>query len=130
MKRTFLPGVARKEGTPTARSVSEDRWEVALSDRTPGKKSDKPDKNLGGPTRLILTTLLIFLASQLIAAFIAELGLAIIRPGSHQALDNSVAAQFVYILFAEGLAAFFVIRIVKKRGLKLAAIGLGRRPVK
>jgi membrane protease YdiL (CAAX protease family) len=128
-----LPGVARKEGTPTARSVSEDRWGVALSDRTPGKKSAKPKipaGNLGGPTRLILTTLLIFLASQIVAAFIAELGLSIIHPGSRQSLDNSVAAQALYILIAEGLAAWLVLKIVKKRGLSLAVIGLGRKPVR
>jgi membrane protease YdiL (CAAX protease family) len=132
-RRTFLPGVARKEGTPTARSVSEDRWGVALSDRTPGKKSAKPKipaGNLGGPTRLILTTLLIFLASQIVAAFIAELGLSIIHPGSRQSLDNSVAAQALYILIAEGLAAWLVLKIVKKRGLSLAVIGLGRKPVR
>ena len=104
---------------------------VALSDRTPGEKplkAKEPAKNLGGPTRLILTTLLIFLASQIIAAFIVELGMAILHPNSHQSLDDSVAAQFVYILIAEGLAAWLVIKIVRKRGLKLAAIGLGRKP--
>jgi membrane protease YdiL (CAAX protease family) len=91
-------------------------------------KQKPAPKNLGGPARLILTTLVIFLASQIVAAFIAELGLAIFHPNVRLSLDDSVAAQFVYILIAEGLAAWLVFRIVKKRGLKLSAIGLGRKP--
>ncbi len=87
-------------------------------------------KGFGGPVRVIGTTLLIFLASQLVAAFIAELGMTIIHSGSKQNLDNSVAAQFVYILIAEGLAAWLVLKVVKRRSLGLKAIGLGRRPVK
>ena len=116
MSLRFFPGGGTEEKT-------------SLEHQDPRKKSNKqPAKNLGGPTRLIVTTLLIFLASQIVAAFIAELGMAIIHPNSHQSLDNSVAAQFIYILIAEGLAAWLVLRIVKKRGLKLSAIGLGRKP--
>jgi len=33
------------------------------------------------------------------------------------------------VLIAEGLAAYFVIGLVRRRGMKLSAIGLGRRPV-
>ncbi|MBX4201757.1 CPBP family intramembrane metalloprotease [Candidatus Saccharibacteria bacterium] len=87
-------------------------------------------KNLGSATRVILTTLLIFLASQLIAAFIAEAGLAILHPGQHLSLDDSAGGQFIYILIAEGLAAWLVLRIVKRHGLKPDFIGLGRRPNK
>jgi membrane protease YdiL (CAAX protease family) len=125
MKPAFLPGVTRKEGHPPPAGANEDGGEVTLSGRTPGKK---PAKNLGGPARLILLTLLIFLASQVIAAFIAELGLSVIHPGAHQNLNDSIAGQFVFILIAEGLAAWLVLWIVRSRGVSLSAIGLGRRP--
>jgi membrane protease YdiL (CAAX protease family) len=131
MSLRFFPRVLPLKATPQLSSLSLRAAGVPSFRVTRGKKSPEPKeppKDLGGPGRLILTTLLIFLASQLVAAFIAELGLALIHPGSHQNLDNSVAAQFVYVLFAEGLAAYFVLWVVKRRGLKLAAIGLGRRP--
>jgi membrane protease YdiL (CAAX protease family) len=134
MRSRFFTWGDAEGGAPAARKPeirAEDGGGVGLKRQDPRKKSNKvPTKNLGGPARLILTTLLIFLASQVVAAFIAELGLALIHPNSHQSLDNSVAAQFVYILIAEGLAALLVFRIVKKRGLGLSAIGLGRRPNK
>ena len=102
--------------------------------RVKSKELDKPvnvpAKDLGGPARLLLTTLLIFLVSQIIAAFIAELALAVLHPGSHTSLDDSIGAQFAFVLIAEGLAAWLVLWIVRRRGLKLSTIGLGRRPVK
>jgi len=98
--------------------------------QSPIPSSKSSSKNLGGPARVILTTLLIFLASQLIAALIAQVGISILHPGAHLSLTNSVAGQFVYILIAEGLAAWLVLRIVKKHGLKPSFIGLGRRPNK
>jgi membrane protease YdiL (CAAX protease family) len=135
MKKAFLPGVTRKEGTPPPAELVRGRWGVALSGRTPGKKlaNKQPQKvyeNLGGPLRLILTALLIFLASQIIAAFIAELGLSLIHPHGGMSLDDSIGAQFVYVALAEGLAAWLVIRTVRRRGLNLGFIGLGRRPVR
>jgi membrane protease YdiL (CAAX protease family) len=91
------------------------------------KDSSKPvRKDLGGPLRLILNALLIFLISQFIAAFIAEFGLGLVRHG--QSLDQSIGAQFVYVLIAEGLAAWLVFKLVRRRGLSLSFIGLGRRP--
>ncbi len=87
-----------------------------------------PPQNLGGPLRLILTTIVVFLASQIITAFIIELAMSLIHPNSRQSLNDSIAGQFIYILIAEGLAAWLVIKIVKRRGLGLPAIGLGRRP--
>jgi membrane protease YdiL (CAAX protease family) len=91
-------------------------------------KEPKSYENLGGPWRVILTTVAIFLLSQVIAAFIAELGLALLHQNTSPGLDNSIAAQFVYVLIAEGLAAWLVIKIVRRRGLDLDFIGLGRRP--
>jgi membrane protease YdiL (CAAX protease family) len=133
MTTKFFPRVLPLKATSQSSSKQVLRAPGVPSFRvTRGKKLNKgptdPGRNLGSPARLIITTLLIFLVSQIIAAFIAELGLAIIHPNSHQVLDNSVAAQFVYILIAEGLAAYFVFLIVKRRGLGLSAIGLGRKP--
>jgi membrane protease YdiL (CAAX protease family) len=132
MKLAFLPGVTRKEGTPPPAGRVRGRWGVALSGRTPGKKPDKQKlkhENLGGPWRLVLTAVAIFLVSQVIAALIAELVLALAHQNSSTSLDNSIAAQFVYVLIAEGLAAWLVVKIVRRRGLNLGFIGLGRRPV-
>ena len=133
----FFPRVLPLQATPQSSSSADGglRAPGVPSYRvTRGKKSNsgpaEPAKNLGGPTRLITTTLLIFLASQIVAAFIAELGLSIIHPNSHQSLDNSVAAETVYILIAEGLAAWLVLRIVKRRSLSLSVIGLGRKPIR
>ena len=92
------------------------------------KPARAPAKNLGGPARLIIFTLLIFLVSQIIAAFIAELGLAILHPNAHMSLDDSIGAQFVFVLLAEGLAAGLVLWIVLARGIGYRFIGLGRRP--
>lgn len=103
-----------------------------MSGRTPEKKSvkeaDAGRRGFGGPVRVITSTLLIFLLSQLIAAFFVELALAISRPGSRGGLNDSVSAQFFYILIAEALAAYLVFRLVRNRGIGWAAIGLGRRP--
>jgi membrane protease YdiL (CAAX protease family) len=114
MKKTALPRVMRKKVTPAASG------EAAVR---------QPAKSLGGPLRLILTSLLIFIVSQVIAAFIAELALSLIHPNGGMNLDDSIGAQFVYVALAEGLAAWLVIRIIRRRGLDLGFIGLGRRPV-
>lgn len=86
--------------------------------------------SLGKPAGVIARTILIFIISQLLAVFLVELVYGAIRPGSHANLDSSITAQFFYILIAEGAAAWFVIKLVKKRGLSLAVIGFGRRPRK
>lgn len=109
MKRTLLSEVRPKNKTSVESHPS------------------KVYENLGGPLRLILTTVLIFLASQVVAALIAEAGLSILHPNGMK-LDDSIGAQFVYVALAEGLAAWLVIKIVRRRGLKLSFIGLGRRP--
>jgi membrane protease YdiL (CAAX protease family) len=93
-------------------------------------KSKIPVGNFGGPWRVVGTTLLIFLVSQLVAAFIVELGLGIIHSGTNPlgSLDQSAPAQFFYVGLAEGGAAWLVFKVIKKRGLSLAHIGLGRFP--
>ncbi len=93
------------------------------------KKQAGKKENLGSPLRIISNTLLIFLVSQVIAVFIVGLGLGIIHPHVAPNITDSVSAQFVYILIAEGLAVAFTLNIVRRRGLNFSVIGLGRRPV-
>jgi membrane protease YdiL (CAAX protease family) len=121
----FLPGVTRKEGPSAARTL-EHGGEVALSAaRTPGKK---PAENLGSPFSVIMRTILIFVASQAAGFFIVDIIYGLVRPGRSPDLNNSITGQFFYILIAEALAAWLAIMLVRGRGLKLSAIGLGRRP--
>lgn len=86
--------------------------------------------SFGSPLRVIAGVLVIFVLSQLLAAVIAEAVLSFIHPHSDigSLLNNSPPGQFVYIAIAEGLAVWLVYVILKRRGLKLSAIGLGRRP--
>ncbi len=131
MRRSFFPGVLSLKATPHRPLTSSAVGGVPSVHVTRGKKTpQKVYRNLGGATRVIANTILIFIISQVIAAFIAELGLSIIHPHSHLSLTDSITGQFVYILIAEGLAAYLAIHLVLKRGLSLATIGLGRRPVK
>lgn len=94
-----------------------------------GGPPEPSKKTLGGPLRIITSTVLIFLISQIIAVFITELAISIFNPHRHLSLDNSIPGQFTYILIAEGLAAYFAIKLVQKQGLNLSVIGLGRRPI-
>jgi len=96
-----------------------------LERQDPRKKSYE---NLGGPLRLIFTTILIFLASQVVAALVAETSLSLLHRGG-MSLDDSIGAQFVYVALAEGLAVWLVLKVVRSRGVKLGSIGLGRRPI-
>lgn len=85
--------------------------------------------NFGHPVRAIANALLIFIISQLIAAFLIELFAALylnLNPGD-SVLSYSAIAQFFYILIAEGLAVAAVLWILKGRHLNLLDIGWGRR---
>lgn len=99
--------------------------------KLPNSQSPIPNSgpsNLGGPARVIGITVLIFVLSQVIAAALVGLFLSLLHPHASIKFDNSVGGQFFYILIAEGLAALLSIWIVRRRGLGLAIIGLGRRP--
>lgn len=91
----------------------------------------KGRKDLGSPPRLVLNTLAIFIISQFLAAFLVGSTAALLNANSAQLnfADQPPVFQFCYILIAEGLAIGLVYRIIKKRGLTLSFIGLGRRPV-
>jgi membrane protease YdiL (CAAX protease family) len=95
----------------------------------PASRRTQPAKNLGTPLRIIAFTLLIFLFSQFLAALLAEVLMGVTHPHSHVSLEDSNFGQFIYILLAEGLAAYLAIWLVRRRGLSLSTIGLGRRPV-
>ena len=86
--------------------------------------------SFGAPWQIIVNVLLFFVASQAIAIFLVELFLSLLHPHADlgSALDNSAPAQFFYILVAESLAVTLVYYVLKRRGLKLSSIGLGRKP--
>lgn len=88
---------------------------------------DTSANGLGPPWRVILNLLVIFIASQLIAVFLVELGISLSGAPS-STFNNSVIAQFFYVLIAEGLAAGTALAIVKHKGLAFKTIGFGRRP--
>jgi membrane protease YdiL (CAAX protease family) len=83
--------------------------------------------DLGPIWRILLNVLVIFIGSQLIAAFWVELGIILVGAPA-DSFDNSSVAQLFYVLIAEGLAAGAVLAIVKGRSLPFKTIGLGRRP--
>ncbi|MEX1995626.1 MAG: type II CAAX endopeptidase family protein [Candidatus Saccharimonadales bacterium] len=85
----------------------------------------KPDKSLGNPLRVLTTLIVLFIVSQLLAYMAVETVLSL-KTGVYSSLENSAAAQFFYLLLAQGLSIYWVYRILKKRGLRLSAIGLGR----
>jgi membrane protease YdiL (CAAX protease family) len=94
-------------------------------------KNKNVAQGFGNLWRVIGTTVLIFIVSQIFAAIIVELIFALIHGGSTPTnlLDQSAIAQFSYILLAEGGALWLVLKIIRRQGLKLAQIGLGRRPL-
>lgn len=97
--------------------------------KRPQKTPTKLSKNFGGPTKIIATTLLIFIVSQLVAALLIGLALGITHPGSKvDVFSGSAPSEFFYVLIAETLAVGMVWLAVRSRGLGLAAIGLGRKP--
>lgn len=97
------------------------------------RRKNKPGgtrKRFGGPLRIIVTVLLIFAISQLLAAFIADLFLSLLHPhiDARGLLNNSTPGQFFYVALAEATAVGLVLWVLKRRGLSAGAIGLGRKP--
>lgn len=93
--------------------------------------SSKAVKGFGHPLSVIVTTIGIFLASQLVAAILTLIALVLLHSGQspEDLLNNSTAGQFFVVLISEGLAACSVIWLVRRRGMDLSRIGMGRRPV-
>jgi membrane protease YdiL (CAAX protease family) len=90
----------------------------------------KLPKTFGSPTRVIATCVAKFLFSQVIAEALVGLILTATNSstGGAASLLESAPAQFFYVLLAELGAVLFVFYVLKRRGLSLSKIGLGRRP--
>lgn len=91
-------------------------------------RTSEPSKDLGSPAWVIGYVLVIFVLSQFVAALIVQSAAALITHSDAVSLDNSVPAQFVYVLLAEGLSIALVLYALRLRRLPPSTIGLGRRP--
>lgn len=89
---------------------------------------DGPKRRLGSPLSVILRVVLVFIISQAAGYLLVSALYGLVRPGRTVDVNNSIAAQFFYILIAEGLAAWLAILMVRAKHLDLSVIGLGRRP--
>jgi hypothetical protein len=69
---------------------------------------------------VVINALLIFFASQILAAFLVQIGLQLIGRQRAVQIDQSVVGQFFYVLLAEALAAGMVIYIIRLRRLELS----------
>ncbi|MBI5906905.1 CPBP family intramembrane metalloprotease [Candidatus Saccharibacteria bacterium] len=111
--------------------MSDDSSKKPFWRRLKGKQKslNKPPKNFGGPVKVIATTVLIFIVSQLVAALLVGITVGIAHPGTEvHVLDGSTPLEFVYVLIAEAIAVSMVWLALRGRGLGLASIGLGRAP--
>jgi len=88
----------------------------------------KAKKDFSRPARVISTTLIVFIASQFLAAIFLGLVLSLTHPDSNVVtiLEESTSAQFFYILLAEGVAVGAVLLLLHGRNLSHRAIGLIR----
>ncbi len=117
-----------------APKLVDDKDKVLAKDQIPEKKWFRkfrgPKNGFGGPLRVILSTIIIFIVSQFIAVLIVELLSTLSghssSPGSW--FEDSAGLQFLFIFLAEGLAVWLVLKLLKRRSLSLASIGLSRLP--
>ncbi|HET7827340.1 MAG TPA: type II CAAX endopeptidase family protein [Candidatus Saccharimonadales bacterium] len=84
--------------------------------------------SFGSPTRVIGTTLAVFLASQFAVLVITWLAAGVSGQNINH-LYNLDWYQTLVILLSELFAIGLIIRVVRSRRLSLASIGLGRRPM-
>ena len=92
-------------------------------------KRTKPDSGFGGVVQVILTTVAIFLASQVVAGIIVGVFLGVSHHGKNiSGLFESPGAQFAYVLFAESAAIGLVYWVLKLKKVRFGKIGLDRRP--
>lgn len=96
----------------------------------PNNKSGKGSKDFGSPLGVIFKVIAIFILSQIAAVVITEGVLALFYPHTDLAslLNDLPSGQFLFVLIAEAGAVGLVYMLLKRRGLRLAAIGLGRKP--
>lgn len=136
-----------KRQAPASSAVS--RSEPTANEQRSGQRRDSPGappelaalpasravrskrlKGFGGPLRVILTAIAIFIFSQVLAVIVIELlhNFWVGSFGPTAPIDQSTLLQFIFIAIAEGLAVWFVWKVIKRRGIGLSKIGLGRRP--
>lgn len=102
-----------------------------LSVITKLKPAKTSPNSLGSPLRVLANTIAIFIFSQVLVSFLVTILVSLVDYGygSKFLSENSITAGFLFVLFAEGLVVFLVFKLVRRRGLGLEAIGLGRKPV-
>src|SRR5579862_1891661 len=89
-------------------------------------------KSLGNPFSVIIFSIALLVGSQLLAGFVTLVIFGLLHPGQSvdSILNNSDAAQFVFVLIAEALVVAIIIWLIKyRRKMSLSAIGMGREPV-
>jgi membrane protease YdiL (CAAX protease family) len=96
------------------------------------ESNSPPDQlklNFGGPVRVVVMTVLIFVLTQVVALLISAglAGIFTTQPIS-EAIDNSITIEFAYILIAEATILGSVYLVLKRRKLGFRHIGFGRRP--
>jgi len=98
--------------------------------RTKNQLQKQKTKLFGNPLSVVLTSLFIFLASQLFAYIILQVLWDISGHALKSSdLEQSSSAQFIFIFLSETFAIYLVWQILKWRHLGLKNIGLGRKPV-
>lgn len=90
--------------------------------------ANHPAAKLGSPLRVVVTAFIIFILSQMTGAVLVESALAL--TGRDGFFNQSAIAQFLYILFAEGMVVLLVYYLLRRRKLSFKDIGLGRRPAR
>lgn len=92
--------------------------------------SDNQSTGFGRPLRVVSTILAVFIIGQMVGAIVVGVILNFVDPGSDSGtlLANSAAAQFGYILIAEGLAVGLIYMVLRRRKMTFGNIGLGRLP--
>jgi membrane protease YdiL (CAAX protease family) len=92
-------------------------------------KVKKPTPGFGGVAQVIVTTIGIFLASQIVAGVLIGIFLGVTHHGKNIAgLFDSAGAQFAYVLVAETVAIGLVYWALKFKKVQFRKIGFDRRP--
>ena len=95
------------------------------------EKTEKSKLITWGPLTAIVAVLVIYLLTQLIAAFLIEIYPAIKHWNTTQAsqwINNSVAAEFWVTVIIEGLTLYFLYLFLKRRHSNFSSIGLKKHP--
>ncbi|MFZ1248755.1 MAG: type II CAAX endopeptidase family protein [Candidatus Saccharimonadales bacterium] len=89
--------------------------------------TEKPaKKGMWGPIAAVLYTLFIYVATQVVASLVLIIGMKALGWNTSRAeawLDNSIPAQFAFILLAEALCIAGVFWFVRRRQVLLRTIG-------